>query len=77
MAQPKPATVAEEALEVAQWLGTGQALLARLQEMFGELWELEDIEHLPDQHPVRLQTELHQSVGQLIGEAVEHFGRMP
>ena len=63
-------TVAEEALEVAQWLGTGQALLARLQETYGEQRLLTEVEG--DSSP-RLTV----LVGQLIRAAVEHFGRMP
>ena len=64
----KPATVAEEALELAQWLGTGQALLARLQETYGAMWLLED---------VGASGKMARDVGVLIREAVEHFGRMP
>ena len=67
----KPATVAEEALELAQWLGTGQALLARLQEMFEELWLQRDLDQKKG------EGRRHRMVGQLIREAVEHFGRMP
>ena len=62
-------TVAEEALELAQWLGTGQALLARLQENYGAMWLLGDL--------MQQRYEQRELVGQLIGEAVEHFGRMP
>ncbi len=64
-------SVAKEALELAQWLGTGQALLARLQEMFGEMWLLEDV-------AIGGQSlQAAQSVGALIREAVEHFQEMP
>ena len=66
-------TVAEEALELAQWLGTGQALLARLQESFGNLSLLNELgEGTHGQRHKRSRM-----VGQLIREAVEHFGRMP
>ena len=67
----KPATVAEEALELAQWLGDGQGILARLQELFGELWLQRDLDQK------RGEGRRHRMVGQLIGEAVEHFKRMP
>ena len=67
----KPATVAEEALELAQWLGTGQALLARLQETYGELWLCLDMDEPKVAAPLR------PIVGALIRETVEHFERMP
>ena len=66
-------TVAEEALELAQWLGTGQGLLARLQESFGKLSELNALgEETHGQRHKRSRM-----VGHLIREAVKHFGRMP
>ena len=67
----KPATVAEEALELAQWLGDGQGLLARLQELYGEMWLIEEVSIGGP------SLKMAQSVGQLIREAVEHFRRMP
>ena len=67
----KPATVVEEALALAQWLGDGQGILARLQEMFGELWKQRDLDQKKG------EGRRHRMVGQLIREAVEHFGRMP
>ena len=70
----KSATVAEEALELAQWLGTGQALLARLQEMFGELWMANDVLGVG---PKVLPAEDFLQVHKLISATVEHFGRMP
>ena len=66
-------TVAAEALELAQWLGTGQALLARLQEMFAALWLRTDM-GIADEKALTSNRLL---VGILIREAVEHFGRMP
>ena len=72
MSEQTTKTVAEEALELAQWLGTGQALLARLQESYAELRLLQDVAGS------RVGSDgLRQSVGILIREAVEHFGRMP
>ena len=70
----KPATVAEEALEVARWLGTGQALLARLQETFGMLWMANDVLGVG---PKVLPGEDFLQVAKLIGGTVEHFERMP
>ena len=69
----KPATVAEEALEVAQWLGTGQALLARLQELHTALWLMTDVGIASEKELTRNRSR----VSQLIREAVKHFGRMP
>ena len=79
----KPATVAEEAQalaqwlgggqELAQWLGTGQALLARLQELHGKAWLLTDVGIAGE----KALTSNRLLVGILIREAVEHFGRMP
>ena len=64
---------AASALELAQGLGTGQALLARLQESFGKLSELNALgEETHGQRHKRSRM-----VGQLIREAVEHFGEMP
>ena len=65
----KPATVAEEALEVARWLGDGQGILARLQENYEAMWRLGELK--------RQRYEQRELVSQLIREAVEHFGRMP
>ena len=66
-------TKTDNALELAQWLGTGQALLARLQESFGKLSELNALgEETHGQRHKRSRM-----VSQLIREAVEHFGRMP
>ena len=70
----KPATVAEEALEVARWLGNGQALLARLQEKFGKLWEANDALGVG---PKVLPGEDFLQVHKVISAAVEHFGEMP
>ena len=70
----KPATVAEEALEVARWLGTGQALLARLQEKFGKLWEANDALGVG---PKVLPGEDFLQVAKLISATVEHLERMP
>ena len=70
----KPATVAEEALELAQWLGTGQALLARLQEMFGKLWKANDALGVG---PKVLPAEDFLQVHKLISATVEHLERMP
>ena len=67
-------TVAEEALELAQWLGTGQALLARLQETYGIELLASDV--LEDS-AVALPIERYRLVGLLIRKAVEHFARMP
>ena len=65
-------TKTDNALELAQWLGTGQALLARLQESYGELRLLQDVAGS------QVGSDgLRQSVGALIREAVEHFGEMP
>ena len=69
-------TKTDNALELAQWLGTGQALLARLQELFGELWRVADVVSLEGQ-PFAVSPENYSFVGQLIREAVEHFGEMP
>ena len=66
-------TVAEEALELAQWLGTGQALLARLQEIHAALWLITDVGVADEKELTRRRN----FVGQLIREAVEHFRRMP
>ena len=67
-------TVAEEALELAQWLGTGQALLARLEESFGNLWLIKDALRREDDTESNIE---HYEVGKIIRAAVEHFGRMP
>ena len=73
MSEPTTKTVAEEALEVAQWLGTGQALLARLQETYGEFCVGVDAGVLTEGQKHRDS----RFIGQLIRETVEHFGRMP
>ena len=66
-------TQTKNALELARWLGDGQGLLARLQEMYGNLSELNALgEETHGQRHKRSRM-----VGQLIREAVEHFGRMP
>ena len=70
----KPATVAEEALELARWLGTGQALLARLQELFSGLWMANDALGVG---PKVLPAEDFLQVHKVISAAVEHFGEMP
>ena len=70
-AQRRP--VAEEALELAQWLGTGQALLARPQELHAEVWLLSDLGAIT--HGQRHKRS--RVVGQLIREAVEHFSELP
>ena len=72
MSEQTTKTVAEEALELAQWLGDGQGILARLQEMYGNMWLLRDA-----MKPFQPSVGDLQMVGQLIREAVEHFGRMP
>ena len=64
-------TKTDSALELARWLGTGQALLARLQETYSELWLLRDLDQKKG------EGRRHRMVAQLIGEAVEHFKRMP
>ena len=66
-------TKTDNALELAQWLGDGQGLLASLQELYGELWLKRDIVLMAKRQTspeIRL-------IGQLIREAVEHFGKMP
>ena len=67
-------TVAEEALELAQWLGTGQALLARLQEAHSWTSSVGDV--LPPGQ-VAITGDSYRLASRLIREAVEHFGRMP
>ena len=74
MSEQTTKTVAEEALELAQWLGTGQALLARLQELFGELWMANDVLGVG---PKVLPGEDFLQVHKVLSAAVEHFGRMP
>ena len=71
MSEQTTKTVAEEALELAQWLGDGQGILARLQEMFEELWLQQDLGQKKGEGGRQ------RLVGQLIREAVKHFGRMP
>ena len=72
----KPATVAEEALELARWLGDGQALLARLEESYEELRQVGEVISLEGE-PVTVSPENYSFIGELIREAVKHFGRMP
>ena len=67
----KPATVAEEALELARWLGTGQGLRARLRETHEYQRRLNSTMRFGE------STEISLMVSELIREAVEHFGRMP
>ena len=64
-------TKTDNALELAQWLGDGQGLLARLQEMYGYQRLLNDTMRFGESQEHSLM------VSQLIREAVEHFGRMP
>ena len=73
MSEQTTKTVTEEALEVARWLGTGQALLARLQELESALWLMTDVGITSEKE----LTHTRSRVGQLIGEAVKHFGEMP
>ncbi|KKM95364.1 hypothetical protein LCGC14_1188880 [marine sediment metagenome] len=56
--------------KLARWLGDGQALLARLQESFGELFLLQDVTQLS-------ALGLHRSVAELIRVAREHFQELP
>ena len=67
-------TKTDTALELAQWLGTGQALLARLQETFGMLWMANDVLGVG---PKVLPAEDFLQVHKLISATVEHFGEMP
>lgn len=71
---PKPVTVAEEALELARWLGTGQALLARLQEVFGEVWMANDVLGVSSK---TLPADRFLQVAKLIRAAQEHFQELP
>ena len=71
MSEQTTKTVAEEALEVAQWLGDGQGVLARLQETHGYQRLLNDTMRFGESQEHSLM------VSALIREAVEHFGRMP
>ena len=66
-------TQTDSALELARWLGTGQALLARLQELHTALWLMTDVGIASEKELTRNRSR----VSQLIREAVEHFGRMP
>ena len=66
-------TQTDSALELAQWLGTGQALLARLQETHANLWLMTDVGIAGEKE----LTSNRLLCGNLIREAVEHFGRMP
>ena len=65
----KPATVAKEALELAQWLGDGQGLLARLQENYDAMWRLGELK--------RERYEQRELVHKLIRRAVEHMKELP
>ena len=75
----KPATVAEEAQalaqwlgggqELARWLGDGQGLLARLQENYEAMWRLGELK--------RQRYEQRELVHKLIRRAVEHMKELP
>ena len=56
--------------KLARWLGDGQALLARLQESFADLFLLQDVTQ-----PSALG--LSRSVAELIRVAREHFQELP
>ena len=57
--------------KLARWQGDHAGLLARLQEMYGELWLQRDLDQK------RGEGRRHRMVGRLIGEVVEHLEVMP
>ena len=67
-------TKTDTALELAQWLGTGQALLARLQETFGMLWMANDVLGVG---PKVLPAEDFLQAHKLISATVEHLEELP
>ena len=68
---PDPIVLPADKNKLARWHGDHAALLARLQETYSELWLLRDIGQKKG------EGRRHRMVGQLIREAVEHFGKMP
>ena len=67
----RPVRVPPDKDKLARWQGDHAALLARLQETYSELWLQRDLDQKKG------EGRRHRMVGQLIGEAVKHFGRMP
>ena len=72
----RPVRLPPDKDKLARWQGDHAALLARLQESYEELRQVGEVISLEGE-PVTVSPENYSFIGELISEAVEHFGRMP